>query len=239
MSSHSHPEAFAGKPIPPRGMMARLKYYGRRNGYFYALASYVGRRSQRFWDFFAPHFALAKIRSWLAQPGVKVVNLGGGSNVFERWLTADIDPRADVYVDITRPLPFEDATLDVIYLEEVIEHVSRFQGRALMAECMRALKAGGNLRITTPDLDAYVASFDATDARAIVVNDIFYEHGHRHIYSRAGVKDLLLGAGFCDLRESSFRDPESRFGYYDTHPLRFAVSHAELAQYWEARKSDG
>ncbi len=234
--SRGYASPLDGKPVPPSGMLPRLRYYGRRNGYLYALASYVGRYSHAFWRIFAPAFSRGRIRRWLARPGDKIVNLGGGSNIFDRWLTADVDARADVYVDILHPLPFDDGTLDVIYLEEVIEHVSREQGRSLMAECVRALKPGGHLRLTTPDLDAFVASFDGTADAAGAINDIFYEHGHRYIYSRAGIKGLLTAVGFVEVRESSFRDAEARFGFFDTHPLRFEVSHAELAQYWEARK---
>jgi predicted SAM-dependent methyltransferase len=232
----AYPDAFAGKPQPPQGMLARLRFYGRRNGYLYALASYVGRHSVTFWNAFAPLCTASRVRAWLARPGEKIVNLGGGSNLYDRWLTADIDPRADVYVDVTRALPFPDAAIDVIYLEEVIEHVTRDEGAALARECLRSLKRGGTLRLTTPDLDALVASFDGTEASARAINDIFYDHGHRHIYSRAGMRALLESAGFEGLRLSSFRDPHSRFGYFDTHPLRFAVSKAELAQYWEADK---
>jgi predicted SAM-dependent methyltransferase len=239
MDAKSYPDAFEGKPTPPQGMMARLLYYGHRNGYLYALASYLGRHWWGFWGAFAPLFTRSRIRAWLARPGEKIVNLGGGSNVYDRWLTADVDARADVYVNILRPLPFDDSTIDVIYLEEVIEHVTRDEGRALMAECLRALKLGGHLRLTTPSLDAFATTFDGTDAAAKDINDIFYEHGHRHIYSRSGIRDLLTDAGFTNLVESSFRDPGSRFGHFDTHPLRFAVSRAELAQYWEAQKHDG
>jgi predicted SAM-dependent methyltransferase len=236
LRSDDYPGALDGRSMPPRSMLARLRYYGQRNGYLYALASYVGRHSHAFWKFFAPAFSRNRIRRWIARPGEKIVNLGGGANLFDRWLTADVDARADVYVDILHPLPFGDGTLDVIYLEEVIEHISREQGRSLITECLRALKPGGHVRLTTPDLDAFVASFDGTDAAGKTINDIFYEHGHRHIYSRAAIYDLLTDAGFIDIRESCFRDADSRFGYFDTHPLRFAVSNAQLAQYWEASK---
>jgi predicted SAM-dependent methyltransferase len=236
VSLEKYPDAFAGKPNPPRGMLAKFAYYGGRNGHVYALGSFFGRHSGAFWAVFAPLFSRGKIRKWLAQPGPKIVNLGGGSNIYDRWLTADIDARADVYVDIMRPLPFGNGTIDVIYLEEVVEHISSEQGRLLMAECLRILKPSGHLRLTTPDLDAYASSFDGTVEAANAINDIFYEHGHRHIYARAGIRDLVTIAGFVKLRQSSFRDGESRFGYFDTHPLRFAVSDPELAQYWEAEK---
>lgn len=236
MNAEVKPDPFAGKPMPPDGMLARLQFYGRRHGYVYAMLGYAGRHSLHFWKIVAPLFSRSKIRKWLQTPTPHILNLGGGSNVFDRWLTADIDPRADVYVDVTKPLLFEDNTTDVIYLEEVIEHVSCEQACSLIAECLRVLKPRGVLRLTTPDLDAFVRSFDGTSAFAHKFNEIFYEHGHEYIYSRSGVRELLTRAGFSEIRESVFRDPDSRFGHFDTHALRFTVSDAGLSQYWETEK---
>ncbi|WP_176498037.1 hypothetical protein [Sphingomonas sp. HMP6] len=37
---------------------------------------------------------------WTHQSGMKLLNLGGGSNTIEGALTADLDPRADTYMDL-------------------------------------------------------------------------------------------------------------------------------------------
>ena len=50
--------------------------------------------------------------------------------------------------DITRPLPFEDSFLDQITCLAVIEHIE--DPRPILKECMRCLKKGGGLIITTP-----------------------------------------------------------------------------------------
>ena len=47
-----------------------------------------------------------------------------------------------LYVDVTRPLPFRDATIDVVYSEEVIEHISPQHASAMLHECLRILKPG-------------------------------------------------------------------------------------------------
>ena len=69
-----------------------------------------------------------------------------------------------IFVDVTKPLPFPDASVDVVYLEEVIEHISREDGTALMAEVHRILKPGSALRLTTPCLDLHAAQFDGGSA---------------------------------------------------------------------------
>jgi predicted SAM-dependent methyltransferase len=182
-------------------------------------------------------FARRKIARWLAKPGARILNLGGGSNTFDRWLTADVDPRADVFVDITKPLPFWDSSIDVVYLEEVIEHVPPTDGQRLMAECHRILRPGGALRLTTPCLDSYCSQFDTSIAFERKVNDVFYLHGHRHIYSKAGIRGLLENLGFISVTLSSFRNSGSQYGYFDTHAFRFASSDPSTTQYWDALKS--
>jgi len=237
MNEDLYADPLAGKSIPPQGLLPRLHFYGRRSGYLYAALSFVGRKSFSFWRWVAPAFTQRKIRAWLERPGRHILNLGGGSNTFDRWLTADMDPRADVYVDVTKPLPFPDTSVDVVYLEEVIEHISREQGTELLAECYRILKSDGVLRLTTPDLGAFASQFDGSVAFETKFNDIFYQHGHRYIYAKSGVRNSLSQAGFTAIADSSFRDKKSRYGYFDTHALRFSVSDSTMTQYWDAQKS--
>jgi SAM-dependent methyltransferase len=230
-------DPLSGKPHPPAGLLPRLSFYGRRNGYVYAALRFIGRSSFGFWCAVAPFFTRGKIARWLAEPGPRIVNLGGGSNTFDRWLTTDMDPRADAFVDVTKPLPFPNQSVNVIYLEEVIEHISRDEGSRLLAECQRILKPGGALRLTTPCLDLFAAQFDGSTAYEKKVNDIFYQHGHRYIYSKAGVRALLEAAALTAVTESSFRDGASAYGYFDTHAFRFATSDTTTTQYWDAVKS--
>jgi len=229
-------DPLAGKPRPPKGLLPRLSFYGRRHGYFYAAMSFIGRSSFPFWCAVAPLFARAKINVWLAQAGPRILNLGGGANTFDRWLTADMNPQADVFVDVTKQLMFPDACVDVVYLEEVIEHIAPAEGATLMKEIHRILKPGGALRLTTPCLDLLASQFDGGAVCELKFNDIFYGHGHRYIYAKTGLRSLLETTGFTTITESSFRDPGSAYGYFDTHALRFAVSDRTTTQYWDALK---
>jgi predicted SAM-dependent methyltransferase len=188
-----------------------------------------------FWRMVAPAITRSYRERWLSsdkQP--KILNLGGGSVLHERWLTADIDPRSDVWTDITRSLPFPNDSIDIVYLEEVIEHIGRDQGDTLLRECHRILKPGGSLRLTTPSLDYFIALPLDETASVLEINRIFLLHGHRHIYSRAEMRNLLAEAGFNQINESSFRDSESPMGEFDTHPERFPEAVADCSQYWDA-----
>ena len=55
-----------------------------------------------------------------------------------------------VQADLDAPLPFGDRTFDLIVLREAIEHVR--DGEATLRHCLRALRPGGCVAITTPNL---------------------------------------------------------------------------------------
>lgn len=55
--------------------------------------------------------------------------------------------------DVRKPLPFEDDSVDAIYLGQCVEHLNRgYELPNVLKECLRVLKPGAPIRITTPDL---------------------------------------------------------------------------------------
>lgn len=74
----------------------------------------------------------------------------------ERWERIQKISRNIIVHDIRRPLPFAEATYDVVYHSHVLEHLDREAGKRLIEECRRVLKSGGVLRIVVPDLEVLV-----------------------------------------------------------------------------------
>ncbi|MEN3940965.1 methyltransferase domain-containing protein [Prosthecobacter sp. SYSU 5D2] len=225
-----------GRLLPPSSFLKRLYFYGSRYGYVHAVLSYIGRHSFLFWSLVGPWVTRKYLKQWLVSGNVHIVNLGGGSVLHERWLTADIDPRSDVWADLTGQLPFPPNSIDVFYLEEVIEHISKEQGEALLSRCFQALMPGGWIRITTPSLDYFIEQVRSKPDDTKPINDIFYLHDHRHIYSENELESLIRKTGFSEVIPSSYRDKNSNFGGFDTHPIRFPMAVPECSQYWEAKK---
>ena len=62
----------------------------------------------------------------------------------------DIGVPVDHGVDLTKRLPYDDGSFDVVLLVEVIEHVENH--RAAITELARIVKPGGSLLITTPNI---------------------------------------------------------------------------------------
>jgi 2-polyprenyl-3-methyl-5-hydroxy-6-metoxy-1,4-benzoquinol methylase len=87
--------------------------------------------------------------------------------------------------------PFEDASFDVIFAGEVIEHT--IQDDEFLSELYRVLTPGGILIITTPNLvslgNRILMSFGCLPRFA-------YSEFHYRIYTPALIREKILSAGF-------------------------------------------
>jgi SAM-dependent methyltransferase len=61
--------------------------------------------------------------------------------------------------DLTKPLPFEENSVSVIYGAHVLEHLYLADAQRLLGECKRVLRPGGVIRLVVPDLRSMVASY--------------------------------------------------------------------------------
>ena len=75
---------------------------------------------------------------------LKVI-MGGHWSCASGWLSLN-----EAEQDITQPLIFDDNSVDVIFTEHVIEHISFLETIGFMGEAKRVLKPGGVLRIVCP-----------------------------------------------------------------------------------------
>ena len=181
-----------------------------------------------------------KISRYLASTKTPRLHLGCGQNILPGWLNTDLDPAPGaVFLDITKPVPFDDAVFDHILCEHLIEHVRFHQGLRMLSECFRILKPGGKIRIATPDLQFLIDLYqknktplqqryitwaldtylpDIKNQRDIfVINNFFRDWGHRFIYDRRLLTDAMTDIGFvnitpCEIGKSSdqnFRNLEA------------------------------
>lgn len=116
-----------------------------------------------------------------------------------------------------------DRSVDAIYLGQMIEHVNPiYEARQLLVECLRMLRPGGVLKITTPDLDvlidayksgdmgkfaseqpAFYRDFPASAQLAMLMYGSSGQHctwdnyeGHMFLYTKESISMLLADAGF-------------------------------------------
>jgi predicted SAM-dependent methyltransferase len=151
----------------------------------------------------------------------------GGLTEREGWLVTNVNALARHHLDATASWPFEDGACEVVYADNMIEHVTLEAGRRMLAEAFRCLRPGGVIRLVTPDLRKHVELYLA--GRASVDGEIgaFYrslgltvEHpvdlvrvpiasfGHHtgYLYDVATLSAELERAGFVDAQEWSLSD---------------------------------
>src|SRR5438093_1373845 len=80
------------------------------------------------------------------------LNIGCGEKLRRGWLNIDLDPRADLRLDIRRPLPFREGSCAEIYSEHVLEHLA-YPGEVeeVLRDWWRVLVPGGMLSVGVPD----------------------------------------------------------------------------------------
>lgn len=118
-----------------------------------------------------------------------VLDLGAGQSDFsallERFpkrIAADFYPYQGVTVicDLNRRLPFQEGSVDVVILSNVLEHI--YAPQTLMAECRRILKPGGLLLATVPFLiGVHQRPYDFYRYTDINLRRMLHDCGFAHI----------------------------------------------------------
>jgi predicted SAM-dependent methyltransferase len=101
-------------------------------------------------------FARARLRKELARTHPPIRLEIGGHKPREGWIVTNVNAVARLYLDATRRWPFNDDTVEYVFSDNVIEHLTLQAGRAMLKEARRCLQPGGTIRIVTPDLRVHV-----------------------------------------------------------------------------------
>jgi len=181
-------------------------------------------------------------KAYLATHQVRKLEIGARVASLDGWLGTDIDPVSEdsVFLDATKPFPFDSCTFDYIYCEHMIEHISWENGQRMLRECHRVLKFGGVIRIATPDLEVVLGLYSrtlsaeqgnyiewmvrkelpevTTHKAAFVINNAFRNWGHQFIYDRNLMTLALERCGFIDIRRCVYgRSTEAHLSQVETH----------------------
>lgn len=160
------------------------------------------------------------------------INLGCGTNKLHGWHNHDDD------VDITKRLPWDDATVTHVLAEHVVEHVTYFEAIDFFVECHRVLVPGGVCRIAVPSVERiwqeatpeycnftekWSMRFDDTfnGRRRGALRNVLVRHGHRAPWTEGLLLATLFFAGFDEVVA---RDP----GRSDHDALRGVEGHGRV-----------
>jgi predicted SAM-dependent methyltransferase len=136
-------------------------------------------------------------------PGFKALN-----RIF-RFVNIDWDEQIYLH-NLTKPFPWRDKSVDVIYSSHTLEHFTKGQGLLFLKECYRCLREGGIIRILVPDLKWYVSEYMGGNILATdflweidVVNEevgmfkkMFVAFPHQCMYDSKALMDIMNDIGF-------------------------------------------
>lgn len=138
------------------------------------------------------------------------LNLGCGKVLIPGFVNIDAEEGAPMRHDVRMGLPFRDASVDAIYSEHFIEHLTQAEGIALLRECRRVLRPGGVVRMATPDLDEVVRrygtehwlgsgmkrhGYEWVQNRCEMLNLNMREWGHQWLYNEEELRRIGRLAG--------------------------------------------
>jgi predicted SAM-dependent methyltransferase len=152
--------------------------------------------------------------------GEKVkLHLACGPNVVEGWHNLDIEVRKGVKKhDLRKPLPYKTGSVDAIFHEHFIEHLTKVEAEAFLRDCRRALKKGGAMRVGWPDLKRLINAYLLKKKKYMdyvepylenhrygrdwdeSFSDLLFDWDHRYAYTAKHLMKVLKDAGFRDVQ---------------------------------------
>jgi len=116
-----------------------------------------------------------------------------------------------LYHDLSLSLPLHENSVDFIYSSHFFEHLFKDDAAALLKSCARALKPGGAIRISIPDL-AYAVSLYGLGRKTELLDDYFFVEGkgsylarHKYMYDFELIKQALELSGFLNVIRCEYR----------------------------------
>lgn len=134
--------------------------------------------------------------------GPKRVQFGSGGVNIAGWVNFDLPEH-----DIRRPLKLADETVEYIFAEHVIEHVTPQEAWHFLSECRRVLQPGGVVRLAFPDLKRILHAPQLYHAFAKrggwangtpegSVRGAIFAHGHLGAWTADSMLTVLEALGF-------------------------------------------
>lgn len=155
-----------------------------------------------------------------------LLDLGAADTPGGDFVAVDFFGRQGFYgADLRYPLLVEDATVDGIFTEHTLEHLTFDDVRRLVGECLRVMKPGARIRVIVPDISIFVDRYQANDVEWFrewervmlaprgrtlftpmqAISFVTQEYGHRSAWDFASLRRLLEEAGFTGVEAVSYR----------------------------------
>ena len=146
------------------------------------------------------------------------LHVGCGRARMEGWINIDVQPLpgVDVVADVTQGLHFTGA--EAVFAEHFLEHLGLADAVGFLLEAHRALKEGGVLRLSTPNLDwvwqtHYRLDLDLSGKReaAVRLNRAFHGWRHQFLWNRELLQEALESCGLTEVRFCRYGESDVSF----------------------------
>lgn len=140
--------------------------------------------------------------------GKVLLHIGCGETNSPEFINVDARPFAHVHIvtdDITSLPNFGAATVDLVYMCHILEHIKRDNIKKVFSEMKRILKIGGVLRLSVPDFDRLIEVYNASgkDINAIchqLMGGQDNEYNiHYSVFNHQLLTEVLQEAGFREV----------------------------------------
>jgi len=167
---------------------------------------------------------LAKLNEKIkAKKGSVKLNVGCGTDYKKGWVNIDNNSdnnieELDLNWDLRNRLPFDEESVDFIFNEHLLEHLTVKETLTVLKDFMRVLRPGGVLRIAMPDLEKVIDDYLKNDfknnptvksfglefvkTRAELINMSFRWWGHKWLYDWEELERRLKEAGFRKIKRA-------------------------------------
>lgn len=146
----------------------------------------------------------------LSADGKRLLHVGCGPINSPEFINLDARPMAHVHIvtkDIFTLHVIPDASLDMVYMSHVLEHVSHSRTHQTLGEMARVLKVGGTLRISVPDFDHIVSIYECSGrnitsiVKPLMGGQDYPFNFHFNVFNERSLTQLLEVCGFTHVRQ--------------------------------------
>ena len=146
------------------------------------------------------------------------LDIGCGDQKHKGYIGIDAvsKPGLDIIHDVRKGIPYDTGTIDAIWNQSFIEHLSFAEAKLFLMECYRVLRPGGELVTVTLNFVSICRKFIVTDEdhRWHGISMEFYGSQaneyefHKSCYTKGFITRLLGEAGFKNISVKDFTNVE-------------------------------
>ena len=178
----------------------------------------VRRIGFHYWKYRASRRFLTEYQEALDAKREIRLHVAAGGIVIPGWLNTDVKSSAPLYLDAIEPFAIASNSVEYVFCEHFIEHLTYQQGIQFFKEVARILSPTGVFRISTTSLEdlcrEYCAKSQIADrlvlrnesygyqfgrTHSAILNKAFYADKHNHIYDHATLVQTLQDVGFSEI----------------------------------------